>query len=771
MIQDHATGMFPTRITRGLRLTAIRLPEWLRRITARKDRGPKRAMKLRLQARYALVILGLIIAIVLSLTTVLLLQFRQSTATVTHTSAQVMERDLIEQLKQRGAVMTRLLTENLANPLYRFDMQAINELTKAILGQKDVAYVYVYDQHGKIIHDGHATIPLFGKILNDAISTKAVTANDLLIQVSSSVMDIAMPIHIGETVLGGVRVGLSLNGIDKDIAGMRNQLEVISYEGMQRNLFTVITTTFVLIILGIIIAWLVSRRLIRPIQQLARHAAQIGHGNYQLDIAIDRGDEVGDLAIAFKEMAENLHRTTEEIRHLAYHDTLTGIPNRLMFKEYLEHALTQARQHNRELAVLFLDMDNFKRINDTLGHHRGDALLQNFSERIIRCIRNKNYLESAGDYRQNPIIARFGGDEFMILLPSIRDPLYAATAARCILDALSIPFVLDQQEVVVGASIGITIFPTDGEDVDTLLRNADIAMYHAKDQGKNNYQYFTSSMSTITKKKLSLENELRKAIERQELRLWYQPLIETHTHEIVGVEALIRWQHPEKGLILPAEFIPLAEETGLIIPIGEWVIRTACKEMSHWHKTGMPKIYVAVNLSGVQFRRPDLVQFIADTLTKTDLKPEYLHVELTETSIMRNENEAATMLKMISSLGVKIWIDDFGTGYSSLSYLSRFPVNGIKIDRSFVRDIVKDPDYMAITSAIIAMMHSLNLLVIAEGVEQEEQLELLRAKGCDLIQGYLYGPQPLQELAPVLRRRGTVLSMAGLFKIRKAALS
>jgi len=728
-------------------------------------------MKLRLQARYALVILGLIIAIVLSLTAALLFQFTQSTTTVTQTSARVMERDLIEQLKQRGAVMARLLAENLANPLYKYDMQAINELARAILGQKDVAYVYVYDQQGKIIHDGRARIPLFGKTLRDEISINAVTTNDLLIQIAAGVMDIAMPIRIGEMVLGGVRVGLSLKGIDQDIAGMRNQLETISQEGMQRNLFTVVTTTLVLVILGIIIAWLVSRRLIHPIRQLARHAAQIGHGNYQLDIAINRVDEIGDLAIAFKEMAANLHRTTEEIRHLAYHDSLTGIPNRLMFREYLERALVQAKRHNESLAVLFLDMDDFKRINDTLGHYRGDALLQNFSARITRCIRNKDYLESTKDYQQDPIIARLGGDEFMILLPSIHDPLYAATVARCILDALSIPFVLGQQEVVVGASIGITIFPADGEDFDTLLRNADIAMYHAKDRGKNNYQYFTSSMNITATKKLSLENELRKAIDRQELRLWYQPLIETRTHEIVGVEALIRWQHPEKGLILPAEFIPLAEETGLIIPIGEWVIRTACEEIKRWHKAGMPRIYVAVNLSGVQFRKGDLVQFIAATLTKTDLEPQYLHVELTETSIMHNENEAAAMLKMISSLGVKIWIDDFGTGYSSLSYLSRFPVNGVKIDRSFVRDIVKGPGYMAIPSAIIAMVHSLNLAVIAEGVEQQEQLELLQAKGCDLVQGFLYGPQPPHELAAVLRRQGTILSETSLFRKRKAARS
>jgi diguanylate cyclase (GGDEF)-like protein len=727
-------------------------------------------MKLRLQARYALIILGLIVAIVLSLTA-LLFQFRQSTTIVTHTSAQVMERDLVEQLKQRGAVMTRLLAENLANPLYKYDMRAINELARAILGQKDIAYVYVYDQQGKIIHNGHARITLFGRILKDEVSTKAVITNDLLIQIAADVMDIAMPIRIGEMVLGGVRVGLSLKGIDKDIAGMRNQLEAISQDGMQRNLFTVITTTLVLVILGIIIAWLVSRRLIHPIQQLARHAVQIGQGNYQPDISIDRVDEIGDLAVAFKEMAANLHRTTAEIRHSAYHDSLTGIPNRLMFKEYLEDALVQAKRHSESLAVLFLDMDNFKRINDTLGHHRGDALLQTFSERIIWCTRHKAYLESTGDYRQDPIIARLGGDEFMILLPSIRDPQYAATVARCILDGLSVPFSLGQEEVVVGASIGITIFPTDGEDFDTLLRNADIAMYHAKEQGKNNYQYFTSSMNITATKKLLLENELRKAIDRQELRLWYQPLIETRTHEIVGVEALIRWQHPEKGLILPAEFIPLAEETGLIVPIGEWVIRTACEEVKRWHNAGMPGIYVAVNLSGVQFRKGGLPRFIAETLTKTGLDPQYLHVELTETSIMHNEHEAAAMLKMINSLGVQIWIDDFGTGYSSLSYLSRFPVNGVKIDRSFVRDIVKDPNYLAITSAIITMVHSLNLTVLAEGVEKQEQLELLRAKGCDLIQGFLYAPQPLQELAVSLRRQDILLPQGGLFRKRKAVLS
>ena len=438
----------------------------------------------------------------------------------------------------------------------------------------------------------------------------------------------------------------------------------------------------------------------------------------------------------------------QKIHTLAYYDSLTGLPNRVMFRDQLQRAIALCDRQTQQLAVMFLDLDKFKRINDTLGHSVGDQLLAAAAERIVGCVRTGEMVsrdaavasaaERARGAAAPPNVARLGGDEFTLYLADVGEPQNAARVARRILAELARPFILGQHEIVVGASIGIAVCPADGKDVDLLLGNADVAMYHAKEQGRNNYQFYSRTMNAEAFQKLALESNLRKALERDELILYYQPLVNVASGAVVGAEALIRWQHPDMGMVSPLQFIPLAEETGLIVPISEWVLNQACHEAVAWQRRGSPPIKVSVNLSGVNIRQDDLPQTVARALAASSLDPRCLKLELTESVLMRGAEATLVILRKLSDMGVQLCIDDFGTGYSSFSYLRRFPLHTLKIDRSFVRDIPGHEDVAAITRAIIAMGHSLKLNVVAEGVETHPQLEYLREIGCDEYQGYLF---------------------------------
>ncbi len=491
--------------------------------------------------------------------------------------------------------------------------------------------------------------------------------------------------------------------------------------------------------------------LVKPILHLSNITKEFGRGNLTLEIDVASNDEVGELAQSFKDMRQNLQSSNEQIRYLAYHDHLTALPNRLMFNDYLEHSLGRARRASETLALLYIDLDNFKRINDTLGHHAGDELLTLLAQRLRSSLRQEDYLARPESERETDTVARVGGDEFTIILPAIKSPYAGASVATRVLEMLSHPFSVGPHEIFITVSIGITTYPQDAQNAEALVKNADVAMYHAKEQGKNNYQYYSESMNVAALERLTLENRLRGALERDELLLHYQPLIYARTQRITGVEALIRWQHPELGLLPPAQFIPLAEESGLIVPIGKWVLRTACNQMKQWRDAGMSNLRMSVNLSNQQFRREPLNSVIEGTLVETGLPPEYLEVELTESTIMQSEKTAARMLTAIKKLGVRIALDDFGTGYSSLSYLRRFPIDTLKIDRSFVRDIASGQDDDAIISAIIAMAETLKLSVTAEGVETLQQFEFLRENRCNTIQGFLFSrPVPPEEIERLL---------------------
>ncbi|MDX1696923.1 MAG: EAL domain-containing protein, partial [Thiohalobacterales bacterium] len=532
-----------------------------------------------------------------------------------------------------------------------------------------------------------------------------------------------------------------------------SELRAKSYElGIAVAAITLITiaATTLLMVLAM------EFQIIRPIHSLRRLSKEIGRGNLSVKINdLNIGNELGELANAFSEMATSLQRSDEQVRFLAYHDSLTGLPNRVMFREYLDRSIAQARRNEELLAVLFLDVDNFKIVNDTLGHHAGDALLQEVTERLENALRGNDYI-ARGLRHDEPdrVLARLGGDEFIVLLPDIRDELVPGTVAQRLIDMIAKPIRLYGQDCHVGASIGITLYPADGNDTDTLIKHADIAMYHAKEKGKSAYQYFENAMNVAAMERMELEGRLRRALEQRHLELHYQPQVHGTTHEHAGLEALLRWRDPENGMISPADFIPLAESSGLILPIGEWVIYEACRQARAWQKSGYPVPMICVNISSVQFARQDVPAIVGAALKKSGLNPGCLEIEITESTIMDDPEGAVRMLDEIKALGVSIALDDFGTGYSSLSYLRRVPIDTLKIDRDFVIEIESKQEDAEIIGAITAMAHTLGLRVVVEGIETEGQLDVVVSRRCDVIQGFLFSrPLPAEEIARLLAEK------------------
>lgn len=437
-------------------------------------------------------------------------------------------------------------------------------------------------------------------------------------------------------------------------------------------------------------------------------------------------------------LEEMVEQRTAERDHLAYYDALTGLPNRALFMDRLIQSITQAQRDRQSLAVLSIAIDRFKKISDTLGHLAGDAILRGVAERLLRCA------------RESGTAAFWGGDEFTMLLPRISRAEDVVEITQNFQESLQSPFNFDGHELFVTSSVGIGLYPADGEDAPTLLQNAGAALYRAKQQGGNNYQFYRAEMNAQSLKRLELESKLRSALARDEFLIYYQPQVIAN-RQVVGAEALVRWRHPELGLISPGEFIPLAEDTGMIVPIGAWVLRTACAQVRRWHDEGLA-LRIAVNLSPRQFQQKNLIEQVKRALEESGLEPRYLDLEVTESSIMKDAALTIEILRGLKEMGIQISIDDFGTGYSSLSYLKRFPIDVLKIDRSFVRDSSTDAGDAAIVMAIITLAHSLNLKVIAEGVETEEQLRLLRLLRCDEMQGYLFSvPLPADEFQQILR--------------------
>jgi diguanylate cyclase (GGDEF)-like protein/PAS domain S-box-containing protein len=454
----------------------------------------------------------------------------------------------------------------------------------------------------------------------------------------------------------------------------------------------------------------------------------------------DRRGHVMGAVMVFRDVSMT-RALSLKMAHLAQHDSLTDLPNRILLNDRLTQALALAHRHAQRLALLFLDLDRFKSINDSLGHAIGDRLLKSVADRLLGCVRSSD------------TVSRQGGDEFVILLPEVTQPRDAAVTAEKILLALSTPHRIDRQDLYLAASIGIVTYPDDGTDAEALLKHADLAMYRAKDAGRNTYRFFESEMNGYTADRHSLESGLHRAIERREFVLHYQPIVSLDSGQLISVEALIRWRHPQRGLVSPAQFVPIAEESGFITAIGRWVLDEACRQSQAWRAAGLPPVRVAINISTVELRGSGFVEGIGSILDEHGLIPEDLELELTETFLMQDSSSTAAVLQSLSDLGVWIALDDFGTGYSSLSHLKRFPIDTLKIDQSFVRDLAMDADDASIVSAVIGMGKGLNIRVVAEGVETREQLAFLRKQGCPEGQGYYFSrPMGAGEFSQLLER-------------------
>lgn len=457
-------------------------------------------------------------------------------------------------------------------------------------------------------------------------------------------------------------------------------------------------------------------------------------------------------AIERNKILFELDKARQLERHLAYHDPLTELPNRLLFHDRLQQNIAQAQRHKKFIAVFFLDLDRFKIINDTLGHSVGDKLLKEVSMRLGECV------------RKSDTVARWGGDEFTFILGEIASKSHAGKVAIKIQETLASAFRVNGKNIFITSSIGISLYPDHGSDVETLVKKADIAMYFAKGIGRNNHQFFLPFMNDEEKAvaRLELENGLRIALEQNQLQVYYQPQVDLNSFQIIGSEALVRWRHPVLGLVSPGEFIPIAEESGLILPIGEWILYSACRQNKEWQKAGFPPMRVAVNFSARQFQQQSIVEMIRKALNETGLDPDFLEVEITESLVIQDLEKTVEMLHELKGIGVHISIDDFGTGFSSLSYLKRFPIDKLKIDKSFIQSISVDSYDLAIAEAIIVMAHSLGRKAIAEGVEECHQINLLKSLRCDEIQGYVISPPlPVDEMNKLLAQRSGVIPSNG----------
>lgn len=678
-----------------------------------------------------------LIGVVLALTTAMLIGRQASVRWEARTLSGAMLHDLFERnLGSRGEALARNLAEKLVAPMQSMNYNQINAVIHEATQGQIVSYVLVYDAQGRLLHNGLENGLGQGQWMRDRFASAALSADGVVTQSDNTVLEVAVPIRSGSQRIGGVRVGMSKSMIQRlDQQANLELAKRLTHAGSRGRSYLLVLVMMLLAV-GVALVIYVQRTLVAPVRALAAAARQIEQGDYQIRLKEPtRNDEIGELIQAFIRMSRSIARHDREVRRLAYTDALTGLANRLSFRERLDQALAAVRDEGTQLALLFADIDDFKRVNDTLGHEAGDQALLQFAGRIDRAV-----VAFGGQHAE---LARFGGDEFAILIRAKDVSILAGQLAERLVIDLRQPLRMHQREIFLGTSIGITQYPDDAVSASTLLKNADIAMYQAKFSGKNCYRFYSRAMDHAVERRVQMDHELHGAWERGELHLVYQPIYRMSDRTLVGVEVLLRWQHPTLGTIPPSTFIEVAEQGGMIEKIGPKVLRLACMEAASWPMTH-PPLFISVNVSSRQLRDGDLVRTVAQSLTDSKLSAARLHLELTETAVIGDQLQAARLLDELHRTGVKVWLDDFCTGFSGLSHLRQVPVDGVKIDKSFVVDLQRDPDDLALTTAIIAMAHSLGITVIAEGIEQESQFDLLRARSCDLGQGYWFS-RPLRS--------------------------
>lgn len=613
------------------------------------------------------------------------------------------------------------------------DLNGLFNLLKTDLPDRVNVYL-TNDQGDYLIHPDKRLTFGFDKGRRQQLQAQFPETTPLFTATQSSlVMRLATPDTDEQSVVALHR--LPFGEIDRQrflVLGLSKPLnDILSASNALGN--TVLTIVMAFSLIAVLVAMLVSRVATRSINQMVEAVRRFGIEHAMGPLPVTRQDEIGLLARTMQTMQnelsdhlKSLYENRSHLDHLARHDTLTGLPNRLMFFDRLEQAISQAERGSGQLAVLFVDLDRFKQINDSLGHNVGDDVLKAAAQ-IFRSL-----------VRKTDTVGRLGGDEFVVLFTDIDDERQVSAIAEKIILKFQQPITVGANDLYVHASIGIALYPRDGSNAAELVRHADVAMYQAKHNGRNTLQFYTTELSTRAIERMTMENELRQSIERGEFVLHYQPQIDLASGELIGVEALVRWQHPRLGMIEPGKFIPLAEESGLIVALGEFILRKACQQMTEWQGIQPRNFRVAVNMADRQLRSKDLFTTVERALHDSGCRPEWLELEVTEGFFMTQRDESIAHLEKLREEGVELSIDDFGTGYSSLAYLKTLPIHKLKIDRSFVRDIPKDSNDMAISRAIIALARSLDLRVIAEGVETEQQLDFLKGEGCDQVQGFFF---------------------------------
>lgn len=666
---------------------------------------------------------------------------------LTTTSAFVFKEavNIVQEQRAELSSLADIIAKNVSSSLIFDDPQSAMETMAALKIRKNILAAYVIDSNGRIF--ARYTAP---DLAPDSLSLEQLPANAPPGQIRR------IQRTLSESSGSFLNLSRSINWV-YPIINDNQALGTVILHGDKMHLVeqlaaTLVTALVILLVVGTM-AYLLSARLQQvisePILRLAQAMQQVTDSkDFSIRAETNEKSEIGQLYYGFNQMLQEieerdlvLQQRQEHLQQLAHYDTLTGLPNRALFYDRFTQALRYAQRHKMSVALFFIDLDHFKDINDTLGHRIGDLLLREASSRMNEIVRDSDTL------------ARLGGDEFTVFAQNISNRDNAAILAQKLREVLEPAFTLENHTVYISASIGITLFPDDGENVDDLLINADVAMYHAKEAGKNTYRHFDLAMNQQASERMTLLGDLRNALARGEFVLQYQPKIDIATDRVNGVEALIRWNHPEFGLIPPGRFIPLAEEIGTIVPISEWVLGEACQQARIWQLQGGPPVCVAVNLSAFHFKRHTVVEAVRSALNNAGIPGSLLEVELTESLLMQNNQYTIAALNELKELGLTLSIDDFGTGYSSLSYLQRFPIDQIKIDRSFIWSMSYNDDDRAIVSAIIAMGKSLRMKVVAEGVETEEQYQYLQAQGCDTVQGYLLSkPVSAERLGELLNQ-------------------
>ena len=646
------------------------------------------------------------------------------------------ERDFMMESLQ---VQAKMVSENTTAALVFNDSNGAEDVLKAFASSPDVHAAIIYDT-GDVILASYIKTGLDIKISDiNALYLQDITTNK------------STHIHDETKALNNkVHVIKDINFENEKIGKLFIQADVSNlYSNLINYLIYTASVSLLALALASLLLLKLRESITRPLQNLSRLMdTVIKKNDYSLRANNDSDDEIGILSQGFNKMLAHIqvndeklahelserYKTEEHLDKLAYHDVTTDLPNRHYFHQQLDRAVEHAITTKQKMVLLFLDLDNFKIVNDTLGHKTGDLLLKQASARLSNVL------------RQNDYICRIGGDEFAIIIENISNIDDVTIVAEKCIESLTNPFVFEGHKFFIGVSIGISICPDDTITANNLLVNADMAMYNIKHRGKNNYQFFNSEMNDAHSRKFQLESDLRNAIELNQMELYYQPQVNSENGLLTGVEALMRWNHPEKGLISPDEFIPIAEETGLILSLGDWLIKTSCRHGKQLVDSGLKDITIAINISGFQIREDTFIDNISNALTRSGLNPSQLELELTESILIDDSTLVIDKVNQLKGLGVHVAIDDFGTGFSSMSYLKSFPITTLKIDKSFISGLPQSSEDMAITRAIIAMAHGMNIKVIAEGVEHEDQVDFLRSHACDVLQGYYYAkPMPFNE--------------------------